>query len=133
MGESNIVVASPYDEVARAKLSSLIHAVHELDSYALARIVLKDQKDPVLVLLVPNIEHDYECFYDVPLPFAEDVRNYPFPPLDKVITVSGATLTKHRHLPTNELSTAMSDYVDAMDISEYGRDEEGSVCPAQYG
>jgi ATP-dependent DNA helicase 2 subunit 2 len=125
MGESCLTVAQKFNEAAAMKLSSLIHSLHELESYAVARLVVKDGKDPALLLLAPHIEPDFECFYDIPLPFAEDVRNYPFPPLDKVITVSGTTLTTHRQLPSQDLLETMSEYVDAMDISTYELDDEG--------
>lgn len=104
-------------------------ALIEVESYAVARIVTKDGKDPLLVLLIPHAEPDWECLYDVPLPFAEDIRSYQFPPLDKVVTVSGQTLTKHRFLPSDELNEAMSDYVDSMDISTYGIDDDGYAIP----
>ncbi|KAI0528068.1 Ku70/Ku80 N-terminal alpha/beta domain-containing protein [Xylaria bambusicola] len=127
MGETCMTVAQKFNDAAALKLSSLIHSLHELESYAVARIVTKDGKEPVLILLAPHIEPDFECLYDVPLPFAEDVRNYPFPPLDKVITVQGTTITEnHRNLPSLELQEAMDDYVDAMDISSWGKDDEGA-------
>ena len=127
MGEVYITHARRNDTKSELALSSLIWALLELESYAIARIVTKDGKDPLLVLLAPHIEPDLECLYDIPLPFAEDVRGYQFPPLDKVITVSGQTLTKHRLLPSDELSEAMSDYVDAMDVSLYGIDDDGQA------
>ncbi|KAI0481098.1 Ku70/Ku80 N-terminal alpha/beta domain-containing protein [Xylariaceae sp. FL0804] len=127
MGETCMTVAQKFNDAAALKLSSLIHSLHEHESYAVARIVLKDGRDPLLVLLAPHIEHSLECLYDVPLPFAEDVRNYMFPPLDKVITLQGHTITEnHRNLPSEELSEAMDDYVDAMDISTWEKDEEGN-------
>jgi ATP-dependent DNA helicase 2 subunit 2 len=106
-------------------LSSLIHALHELESFAVARLVPKDEKPPVLVLLAPSIEPEYECLLDVELPFAEDVRSYKFPPLDRVVTVSGKTLKVHRNLPGGDLNKAMSDYVDRMDLSSFGEDDDG--------
>lgn len=88
----------------------------------------KDGNEPTLILLAPHIEPEFECLYDVPLPFAEDVRNYQFPPLDKVITVTGNTiLENNRLLPSRELADAMDDYVDAMDISNWEKDDEGLV------
>ncbi|KAF2972134.1 hypothetical protein GQX73_g1481 [Xylaria multiplex] len=127
MGETCMTVAQRSNDAAALKLSSLIHSLHELESYAVARIVTKDGKEPSLVLLAPHIEPDFECLYDIPLPFAEDVRNYPFPPLGKVITVQGNTITEnHRNIPTQELQDAMDDYVDAMDISSWEKDEEGN-------
>ena len=129
MGESCITIAPRTDEEARIALSSLIHALHELDSYAVARIVLKENKDPQIILLAPYIEPDIEGLIDVPLPFAEDVRTYRFPPLDRVITNSGNVLTSHRNLPSDDLQKAMSNYVDSMDLSEIGRDDEGYSLP----
>ncbi|KAI1374544.1 ATP-dependent DNA helicase II subunit 2 [Hypoxylon crocopeplum] len=127
MGETGVTVAQKLNDAAALKLSSFIHSLEELESYAVARIVTKDGKDPALILLAPNIEPEFECLYDVPLPFAEDVRNYQFPPLDKVITVTGNIKTeKHRLLPGKELQDAMDDYVDAMDISTWEKDEEGN-------
>ena len=58
-----------------------------------ACLVSKDGKNPELLLLMPSIEPDFECLYDVPLPFAEDVRPYQFPPLDRLKTITGKTLT----------------------------------------
>lgn len=108
-------------------LSSLIHALFELDSFAIGRLVTKNDKPPVLVLLAPSIEIDYECLLDVQIPFAEDVRSYKFPPLDRVVTVSGKVLREHRNLPGTALSSAMSDYVDRMDLSTFARNDEGQV------
>ena len=121
-----MIVGQKFNDAAQLRLSSFIHSLAELDSYAVARIVIKDGKEPQLLLLGPNIEDDFECLYDIPLPFAEDVRNYRFPPLDEVVTVTGKKLTEHeRFLPSNELQEVMNDYVDAMDISAFDRDDEG--------
>lgn len=125
MGESRITVAMPTNQKAVVAFSSLVRALAELDSYAVARIVPKEGKDPSLILLAPMLEPHIHALVDVPLPFAEDVRMYRFPPLDRVITASGATVTKHRNLPTEGLVEAMSDYVDAMDLSTFGKDDEG--------
>lgn len=125
MGEVCVTHSRKNDSKSELALSSLIWALLELESYAVARIVTKDGKDPSLVLMAPQIEPGLECLYDIPLPFAEDVRTYQFPPLDKVITVSGQTLTKHRLLPSDELAEAMSDYVDSMDLATYGQDDDG--------
>ncbi|KAH6687152.1 SPOC like C-terminal domain-containing protein [Plectosphaerella plurivora] len=130
MGETCMTVARKFDEKSQIALSSLVHALYELSSYAVARLVLKDAKEPLLVLLAPSIEPDLECLYDIPLPFAEDVRTYRFPPLDRVVTVNGQTLTKHRLLPSDELADAMSDYVDAVDLSTAATGDDGE--PAEF-
>ncbi|KAI5859390.1 SPOC domain-like protein [Durotheca rogersii] len=127
MGESCVTIAQRHNDAAALKLSSLIHSLQELETYAVARIVLKEGKDPVLLLLAPHIEPEFECLYDIPLPFAEDVRKYQFPALDKVITVSGTVKhDNHRLLPDKGLLEAMDDYVDAMDISAWEKDQEGN-------
>ncbi|KAL8847322.1 MAG: hypothetical protein Q9221_007638 [Calogaya cf. arnoldii] len=130
MTVSNILIAQRTNSKAIMALSSLIHALFELGSYAIARLVTKDDKPPVIVLLAPSIEVDYECLLDVQLPFAEDVRSYKFPPLDRVVTVSGKVIKEHRNLPNDALTSAMSKYVDQMDLSTFGRDDEGN--PSEY-
>ena len=127
MSASNIIIAQKANSKAIMALSSIIHALFELDSFAIARLVPKDDKSPELLVLAPSIEIDYECLLDVQIPFAEDVRSYKFPPLDRVMTVSGKVLKDHRNLPSEELKSAMSNYVDRMDLSDFGKDDEGSV------
>jgi ATP-dependent DNA helicase 2 subunit 2 len=130
MSRTNVIVAERTNEKAYMALSSFIHALYELESYAVARLVAKENKEPRILLLQPAIEPEFECLYDVELPFKEDVRSYKFPPLDKVVTVSGMELTLHRNLPSDELKDAMSDYVDSMDLSAFGKDDEGE--PTEY-
>jgi ATP-dependent DNA helicase 2 subunit 2 len=130
LSRTNVIIAERTNEKAYMALSSFIHALYELESYAVARMVTKDNKEPRILLLQPAIEPEFECLYDVELPFKEDVRSYKFPPLDRVVTVSGKELTIHRNLPSAELKDAMSDYVDSMDLSEFGKDDEGE--PMEY-
>jgi ATP-dependent DNA helicase 2 subunit 2 len=125
MSRTNIIIAQRTNEKEIMAMSSFIRALYEVDSYAIARLVAKDGKDPLMLLLAPLIESDYECLTDVELPFAEDVRQYRFPPLDKVVTVSGKTITKHRNLPSDDIMKAMSDYVDHMSLEKFGRDDNG--------
>lgn len=120
MSTSNVIIAQKTNDEAGLALSSLIHALFELECYAVARLVTKEGKPPLVVLLAPSIEQDFECLLEVQLPFAEDVRSYRFPPLDRVITVSGKTVTEHRNLPKEELMSAMSEYVDSMELDRDG-------------
>ena len=126
MSRTNFIVPQKANQPAQLGLSSFIHALYEADCYAVARIVTKELKPPLLILLVPRIELDWEALVDVELPFEEDMRRYKFPPLDRKLTVSGKTITEHKDLPTKDLLDAMSDYVDAMDLSTFGRDEDGN-------
>lgn len=125
MSVSCVVIAQKTNSKAIMALSSFIHALVELESYAVARLIVKADKEPLIVLLAPSVEVDHECLLDIQLPFAEDVRSYRFPPLDKVITISGKEIKEHRNLPSDALSNAMSDYVDRMDLSTFGQDDEG--------
>ncbi|KAF2738856.1 ATP-dependent DNA helicase-like protein II [Polyplosphaeria fusca] len=130
MSRANFIVAQKANTQSQLALSSFIHALYEAGCYAVARLVTKEGKPPLLILLAPRIEGDQECLIDVELPFEEDMRRYKFPPLDKKLTVSGKTITEHRDLPNKDLMQAMSDYVDAMDLSGYDRDEDGE--PTEY-
>ncbi|KAF7196411.1 ATP-dependent DNA helicase II subunit 2 [Pseudocercospora fuligena] len=130
MSRSQMIVAKRTDEKASMALSSLIHALYELESLAIARMVPKANSQPKLIVLSPNIESDFECLYDTELPFNEDVRNYKFPPLDRVLTVSGKQLKVHRNLPEEDLLDAMSDYVDNMDLSKANTEDPDE--PSEY-
>ncbi|BCR85370.1 ATP-dependent DNA helicase 2 subunit KU80 [Aspergillus chevalieri] len=123
MSTTNIIIPERTNDAAALGLSSFIHALFELECYAVARLVAKENKPPLMVLLCPSIEPDYECLLEVQLPFTEDVRTYRFPPLDKVITVSGKVVTEHRNLPNDDLLNAMSKYVDSMELVD--EDEDG--------
>jgi ATP-dependent DNA helicase 2 subunit 2 len=130
LSRSNFIVPQKANQPAQLSLSSFIHALYESDCYAVARLVTKDLKAPVIVLLVPRIELDWEALVDVELPFEEDMRRYKFPPLDRKLTVSGKVITEHKDLPTDDLKSAMSKFVDAMDLSTLAQDNDGN--PVEY-
>jgi ATP-dependent DNA helicase 2 subunit 2 len=106
-------------------LSSFIHALRDMKQYAVARFVPKANKHAQLLLLAPMIEDGYECLVDAELPFDDDVRTFKFPPLDRVISIAGKQLLKHRTLPDDKLQAAMDEWVDAMDLSAAGKDDHG--------
>ncbi|RMD40818.1 hypothetical protein DV735_g4309, partial [Chaetothyriales sp. CBS 134920] len=116
LDNSNMLVAQKGNSKAGLALSSLIQALYIQESVAVARFVKKDLAEPQLTLLSPLVEPDFECLIENVLPFAEDLRTYRFPPLDKVLTVSGKQLTSHRLLPSSELQSAMDDLVDSMSL-----------------
>ena len=120
-----MIIPQKTDDKAYMALSSFVHALYETESFAVARLVTKDGSPPILLLLAPSIEPDYECLIDLEIPFAEDIRPYKFPPLNRIITVSGKVLTQHRNLPNEKLMKAMEAYVDQMDLSSFARDDEG--------
>lgn len=116
LGPTNMLVAQKLNDKAAYALSSLIHALFEVGSVAVARLVKKDMAEPQLTLLSPMITEDIECLIENDLPFAEDLRIYRFPPIDRIVTVSGKHLKAHRNLPNDELMSAMSDLVDNMTL-----------------
>lgn len=123
MSTSNVIIGQKTNNKAILALSSVIHALFELECYAIGRLVTKNGKPPLVVLLAPSIESDYECLLEVQLPFSEDVRSYRFPPLDKVVTVSGKVIKEHRNLPSDNMLSAMEKYIENMELSEL--DEDG--------
>jgi ATP-dependent DNA helicase 2 subunit 2 len=125
MSNTGIIVAQKGNSKAAVALSSLIHGLYEMECYAIARFVAKENKPPSMVILAPNIEPDFECLFEVQVPFQEDIRKYRFPQLGVVKTISGKVLEEHRTLPSKELDDAMSDYVDSMDLMTAGRDADG--------
>jgi ATP-dependent DNA helicase 2 subunit 2 len=130
MSRSNFIVPQKANQPAQLSLSSFIHALHESECYAVARLVTKENKAPIMVLLVPRVEVDWEALVDVELPFEEDMRRYKFPPLDRKLTVSGKAITEHKDLPMDDLTDAMSKFVDVMDLSTLAEEEDGS--PTEY-
>ena len=130
MSRTNFIVSQKANDQAQLALSAFIHALWEAECYAVARLVSKEGKAPLMVLLVPHIKGDFEALVDVELPFEEDMRRYKFPSLDKKLTVSGKVITEHRDIPNESLMQTMSDYVDAMDLSTFDHDDEGE--PTEY-
>lgn len=130
MSRTNFIVPQKTNAQAQLALSSFIHALYEAESYAIARFVAKENKPPLLLVLVPHITPTYEALVESELPFEEDMRRYKFPPLDKKLTITGKTIAEHKDLPNPDLMQAMSDYVDSMDLSEYDKDEDGE--PTEY-
>ncbi|KAF1985197.1 putative Ku family DNA helicase [Aulographum hederae CBS 113979] len=135
LSRASMIIPSKTNEKGAMAFSSFVHALWESDTYAIARFVAKStggrNKPPVLLLVAPSIDsNEFECLVDVELPYAEDIRQYKFPPLDKVVTVSGKNPAQHRFLPNDDLLQSMSDYVDRMDLSTFGENDEGG--PGEY-
>ena len=59
------------------------------------------------------------------MPFADDIRNFPFASLETLINKKGEVVTEHPYLPNNEQMDAMEQFVDAMDLSDAGEKDEG--------
>ena len=61
MGESHITVPAVHNDKAKMAISSLVRALHETESYAVARLVTKNDKDPQIVLMAPLIEPELDA------------------------------------------------------------------------
>ncbi|XP_029789745.1 X-ray repair cross-complementing protein 5 isoform X1 [Suricata suricatta] len=72
------VFAAEDDEAAAVALSSLIHALDELDMVAVVRYVYAKRTNPQVGMAFPYIKDAYECLMYVQLPFMEDLRQYMF-------------------------------------------------------
>lgn len=123
MSRSGVIIAEKANDKANLAFSSIVHGLIELECYAIGRLVARAGQSPQVVLLAPSLEGDVECLIDVQLPFAEDIRSYQFPSLDKVVTVSGKIVKEHRNLPSKDLLDAMDKYVDSMELIRL--DEDG--------
>jgi ATP-dependent DNA helicase 2 subunit 2 len=65
MSTTNVIVAQKGNDKAAVALSSLIRAMYELVAYALVRFVKRKNDAPVMMVLAPEIEADFECLVDV--------------------------------------------------------------------
>jgi len=67
LSESNCIIGQKGSERAQIGLSSLIHALDENNLLALARLVTKDDRSPVMIMMGPEInkETGFECLVDV--------------------------------------------------------------------
>ena len=65
MSTTCVIVPQKANRKAALALSSLVHALYELDNYILARLVTKKDKPPVMVMMAPLIEPDFEGLVDV--------------------------------------------------------------------
>lgn len=131
MSNCNVIVGSNLDNGHALALSSLIHALARSETYALGRLVAGNGKPPVVVTLAPIIEDEgFEGLAEVQIPFAEDVRTYKFPPLEKAISaptkgVDGDSDKSNKLVSNDALIESMDEYVDNMTLE--GMDESGSV------
>lgn len=130
MSTSYTILPMKGNHKAALAFSSLVRTLREYETYAVARFVEKADRPPTMRLLAPISRPKYECLIDVMLPFTEDLRPYQFPPLEKVMTVTGEKLTEHRNLPTRTLQSAMDALVENMALPDFAHDDDGE--PRDY-
>ncbi|KAF9524665.1 ku80-like protein [Crepidotus variabilis] len=130
MGEIQYIWGDPSSPQQQVALSSIVQAMYEKGSMAIARWVSRDGMDPKMGVLYPVPFDNVDCLIWAQMPFADDVRKYTFPSLTNLINKKGETLTEHPYLPTDEQMEAMDKFVDTMDLMEAGdKDEKGNRLP----
>ncbi|CDO74809.1 hypothetical protein BN946_scf185001.g57 [Trametes cinnabarina] len=132
MGEVYYVLADPTSPMQQVALSSIVQAMLDEDHgvVAITRWTKTDKSDPKMGVLWPTRWDEIDCFLWVQMPFADDVRNFPFASLETLINKKGEIVKEHPYLPTKEQMAAMEDLVDAMDLMDAGeKDEDGNRQP----
>ncbi|KAI0089844.1 SPOC like C-terminal domain-containing protein [Irpex rosettiformis] len=130
MGEIQYVWADPSSSASQVALSSISEALFSEARMAIARWVTRDDADPKMgVLKGVSLDHTDPLLW-IPLlqmPFADDVRKYPFASLERLVNKKGEVVKKHPYLPTDNQMDAMAEFVDAMNLMEAGEKDEDGV------
>ncbi|MGH0121077.1 UNVERIFIED_CONTAM: hypothetical protein FKN15_069280 [Acipenser sinensis] len=107
------VFAARNDKHAAVALSSLIHALDELEMVAIVCYVYNRCSNPQVGAAFPCIQDKYECLMYVQLPYMEDLRQFAF---------SSLQLNK-KYIPSGEQMAAVDSLIDSMMLVE-GEGEE---------
>ncbi|XP_024618991.1 X-ray repair cross-complementing protein 5 isoform X4 [Neophocaena asiaeorientalis asiaeorientalis] len=110
------VFATKDDEAAAVALSSLIHALDELDMVAIVRYAYDRRANPQVGVAFPYIRDTYECLVYVQLPFMEDLRQYMFSSLKN----------NRKCTPTEAQLSAVDALIDSMSLVKKD-EEEGTI------
>ncbi|CAK5280012.1 unnamed protein product [Mycena citricolor] len=132
MGEIQYVWGDPNQPESQVAISSIARAMDQAgkEMMAIARWVTADERDAKMGVLFPSVNDEgADCLLWAQMPFADDVRRYTFPSLDRLVSKKGELLTEHPYLPTKSQLDAMDDFVDAMDLDAAEKDEEGNLVP----
>lgn len=116
MGPALVCVADPDVPSAETAISALAHAAFEKECAILVRYVRASNSSPKLFAMLPSVKHDWEGFWMLPLPFADDVRDYIF-----------------RSLPEkfpSKAEEAMDNLIAEMDLMEAATDDAGDTKEA---
>ncbi|KFO20200.1 X-ray repair cross-complementing protein 5 [Fukomys damarensis] len=102
------------DEAAAVALSSLIHALDELDMVAVVRYAYDRRANPQVGVAFPFIKDSYECLVYVQLPFMEDLRQYMFSSLKN----------NKKYTPTEAQLNAVDAFIDSMSLIKKDEEED---------
>ncbi|XP_073251485.1 X-ray repair cross-complementing protein 5-like isoform X1 [Porites lutea] len=113
-------VPQPGDQHAAVALSAFINGMYELNTVAIVRYCRAKNAPPKLGFLAPHIKQDYECLLFTALPFAEDLRQFSFAPLD----------ANKKWKPTGEQEDAIDNLITVMDLTNAQFGEDGQTTEA---
>lgn len=134
--ESVFIVGQKSNENDTRALAAVVDSLTELEAFAIARYVQKNNQEVQMVVLIPiylkknggisnKRKADDENMDDVRaliltrLPFFEDEKIAIFPPLTEIRTQSGKVIKEnHRLLPSDETKKAMEDLIQSMDLDQ---------------
>ncbi|XP_028725923.2 X-ray repair cross-complementing protein 5 isoform X1 [Peromyscus leucopus] len=108
------VFAAKDDEAATVALSSLIHALDELNMVAIVRYAYDRRANPQVGVAFPHIKDTYECLVYVQLPFMEDLRQYMFSSLKN----------NKKCTPTEAQLSAIDDLIESMSLVKKSEEED---------
>ncbi|ERE83872.1 X-ray repair cross-complementing protein 5 precursor [Cricetulus griseus] len=108
------VFAAKDDEAAAVALSSLIHALDELNMVAIVRYAYDKRANPQVGVAFPYIKDSYECLVYVQLPFMEDLRQYMFSSLKN----------NKKCTPTEAQLSAIDDLIESMSLVKKSEEED---------
>ncbi|SPC64615.1 related to ATP-dependent DNA helicase II, 80 kDa subunit [Ustilago sp. UG-2017b] len=118
---------------AQLQLSTLVRAMAEMDVLAVVRLVRKDGAEPELGVIKPKVEEHNEYFFYSKAPFREDLRRFPFPPIDRVITTDGTEIRLAPTIPDEQDQEAMDAFIDSLELPGEWYDVLQSYNPAIHG
>uniref|UniRef100_A0A8C0WSB8 ATP-dependent DNA helicase 2 subunit 2 n=1 Tax=Castor canadensis TaxID=51338 RepID=A0A8C0WSB8_CASCN len=108
------VFAAKNDEAAAVAISSLVHALDELDMVAIVRYAYDKRANPQVGVAFPYIKEAYECLVYVQLPFMEDLRQYMFSSLKN----------NKKCAPTESQLNAIDALIDSMSLVKKDEEED---------
>ncbi|KAI5481662.1 ATP-dependent DNA helicase 2 subunit 2 [Pseudohyphozyma bogoriensis] len=120
---------------SQTAFSALLHAMNETKTAAIVRYVGKGMNlkgifrypDPKIGILFPVIDSPLEYAHWIQMPLAEDIRDFQFASLIHLFNRKGVAVKEHKNIPTDEMQSAMDDFVDSMDLTtadDGGEEEE---------
>uniref|UniRef100_A0A6I8SM68 X-ray repair cross-complementing protein 5 n=1 Tax=Xenopus tropicalis TaxID=8364 RepID=A0A6I8SM68_XENTR len=116
------IFAPSDDEAASVALSSLIHALDEMDMVAIVRYVYDRRCNPQVGVAFPRIKDKYECLVYIQLPFMEDLRQHLFSSLKN----------SKKFTPTDSQLSAMDSLIGSMSlVSDDGETTEDLFKPSK--